>query len=101
MGRGRGRPRKLVTPPSHRRTPNNPPAQSTPAIETVVTEDNADDDVSRAPTRDSTPVPVPLVSDPDSACDSTQKLWVDVLSGNRNPANGLAMEFVAPKRVDG
>jgi hypothetical protein len=26
---------------------------------------------------------------------------VDVLSGNRNPANGLAMEYVAPKRVNG
>ncbi|MCI87608.1 hypothetical protein A2U01_0108892, partial [Trifolium medium] len=31
--------------------------------------------------------------------DGTKKLWVDVLSGNRNPANGLAMEYVAPKLV--
>jgi hypothetical protein len=105
MGRGRGRPRKQVTPSPHRRTPNNPPAQSTPAQSdatvTVVTEDNADDDVPR----DETPAQIPLVSDDvsdsDPNCDSTRKLWVDVLSGNRNPANGLAMEFVAPKRVDG
>jgi hypothetical protein len=33
--------------------------------------------------------------------DDTKKLWVDVLSGNRNPANGLAMEYVAPKLVNG
>jgi hypothetical protein len=29
------------------------------------------------------------------------RLWVDVLSGNRNPVNGLTMEYVAPKRVNG
>ncbi|CAK8575459.1 unnamed protein product [Lathyrus sativus] len=25
-----------------------------------------------------------------------RKLWIDVLSDNRNPAKGLAMEYVAP-----
>lgn len=30
-----------------------------------------------------------------------QKLWVDVLSGNRSPSNGMAIEFVAPKVVNG
>jgi hypothetical protein len=33
--------------------------------------------------------------------DPPRQLWVDVLSGNRHPANGLAMEYVATKRVDG
>jgi hypothetical protein len=26
---------------------------------------------------------------------------VEVLNGNRNPANGFAMKYVAPKRVNG
>jgi hypothetical protein len=43
--------------------------------------------------------PAPKQLDPPSY--DSQQLWVDVLSGNRNPANGLAMEFVAPKRVNG
>jgi hypothetical protein len=29
------------------------------------------------------------------------QLWVDVLSGNRNPANGMAIEYVALQRVNG
>jgi hypothetical protein len=66
--------------------------------EIAVSEDDDDDAISR----DETPVP-PLKSDSvsDPTSDSARQLWVDVLSGNRNPANGLAMEFVSPKRVDG
>ncbi|XP_058762881.1 uncharacterized protein LOC131636267 [Vicia villosa] len=30
-----------------------------------------------------------------------QKLWVDVISGNRLPTNGLTIEFSAPKYVEG
>lgn len=30
-----------------------------------------------------------------------RKLWVDVLSDNRNPAKGMTMEYVAPKLVNG
>lgn len=30
-----------------------------------------------------------------------KKLWVDVISGNKNPANGMVIEFVAPKMVNG
>ncbi|GAU38712.1 hypothetical protein TSUD_396400 [Trifolium subterraneum] len=30
-----------------------------------------------------------------------KKLWVDVLSGNRNPGKGMKMEFVSPKVVNG
>lgn len=29
------------------------------------------------------------------------KLWVVVLSGNHNPGNGMTIEFVTPKVVDG
>lgn len=30
-----------------------------------------------------------------------KKLWIDVFSGNRIPANGMTVEFVSPKIVDG
>jgi hypothetical protein len=41
-------------------------------------------------------------SPPKPQSDSPRaQLWVDALSGNRNPANGLAMEYVAPHRVNG
>lgn len=29
-----------------------------------------------------------------------KKLWVDFINGNRNPTNGMTMEFVAPKMVN-
>lgn len=29
------------------------------------------------------------------------KLWVDVISGNRNPSNGMQVEFVAPQLING
>lgn len=30
-----------------------------------------------------------------------KKLWVDVISGNRDPTNGMAIEFIALKLVNG
>ncbi|CAK8539571.1 unnamed protein product [Lathyrus sativus] len=30
-----------------------------------------------------------------------RRLWVDVISGNRNPGNGLKLEFIAPTIVNG
>ncbi|XP_058776662.1 uncharacterized protein LOC131650983 [Vicia villosa] len=33
--------------------------------------------------------------------ESPKKLWVDVISGNRTPENGLPIEFSAPNLVDG
>lgn len=32
--------------------------------------------------------------------DVPKKLWVNVISGNRNPSNGMKMDFVAPKIVN-
>lgn len=31
----------------------------------------------------------------------TKKLWFEVLSGNRNSVNGMMLEFVTPKIVNG
>ncbi|XP_058733321.1 uncharacterized protein LOC131604923 [Vicia villosa] len=33
--------------------------------------------------------------------EETNKLWVDVISGNRHSTNGLQLQFVAPKVVEG
>ncbi|CAK8530596.1 unnamed protein product [Lathyrus sativus] len=30
-----------------------------------------------------------------------RRLWVDIIRGNRNPGNGLALEFIAPTIVNG
>jgi hypothetical protein len=73
----------------------------------VISEDDNRDDIPEDP-----PTPIPAASSEahttpipaassDSPCGAPPQLWVDVLSGNRNPANGLAMEYVAPKRVNG
>jgi hypothetical protein len=72
----------------------------------VISEDDNRDDIPEDP-----PTPIPAASSEahttpipaassDSPCGAPPQLWVDVLSGNRNPANGLAMEYVAPKRVN-
>ncbi|MCI29223.1 hypothetical protein A2U01_0050432, partial [Trifolium medium] len=37
----------------------------------------------------------------ESQIESDKKLWVEVLSGNRNPGNGMKIEFVTPKIVNG
>ncbi|XP_058755867.1 uncharacterized protein LOC131628790 [Vicia villosa] len=33
--------------------------------------------------------------------ETPQKLWVDVISNNRNPSNGMQIEFIAPQLVNG
>ncbi|KAK2411903.1 hypothetical protein QL285_047142 [Trifolium repens] len=102
MGRGRGRPRKLVLPSPHHQLKSTPAQRTTPSVAVatpvtaVVTEEGTDEAL-----QDQTPTPDVIETNSDPLRDTTPKLWVDVLSGNRNPANGLAMEFVAPTRVDG
>jgi hypothetical protein len=64
------------------------------------TEDDTHDDTLDDPC-EAHSAPIPAAASSDTPCDAPQQLWVDVLSGNRNPANGLAMEYVAPKRVNG
>ncbi|KAK2401841.1 hypothetical protein QL285_051403 [Trifolium repens] len=100
---GRGRPRKLVLPSPHHHTLKSTSAQrTTPSVAvatlvtTVVTEEGTNEAL-----QDKTPTPAAIETNSDPQRDTTPKLWVDVLSGNRNPAIGLAMEFVAPTRVDG
>jgi hypothetical protein len=107
MGRGRGRPRKQV-PPLPARSPKRlipkQPATvdaSAPTGNTsVLVEGDDDDDTLSSRTIEDAAKTVQIESDLLQR-DDTKKLWVDVLSGNRNPANGLAMEYVAPKLVNG
>jgi hypothetical protein len=66
----------------------------------VLVEGDDDDDTLSSRTIEDAAKTVQIESDLLQR-DDTKKLWVDVLSGNRNPANGLAMEYVAPKLVNG
>ncbi|CAJ2662985.1 unnamed protein product [Trifolium pratense] len=107
MGRGRGRTRKSVPPsPARSPTPLIPTQQDATAVS------NTNDGSSSVPiekvedegfcSKASSIAPKDLNDPADcKQQDGTKKLWVDVLSGNRNPANGLAMEYVAPTRVNG
>ncbi|KAK2349948.1 hypothetical protein QL285_098704 [Trifolium repens] len=92
--RARGRPKR--TAPS---TPNNHPVSDI-AIETAIEED--DEQPSDNPKNGMPTVPPP-VEMPESAtlADSERKLWVDVLTENRNPTRGMALKYVAPTVVNG
>jgi hypothetical protein len=91
-----------VLPSPHHQLKSTPAQRTTPSVAVatpvtaVVTEEGTDEAL-----QDQTPTPDVIETNSDPLRDTTPKLWVDVLSGNRNPANGLAMEFVAPTRVDG
>lgn len=37
---------------------------------------------------------------PTTPEEANKKLWVDVISGNRIQANGMAIEFIAPKTME-
>jgi hypothetical protein len=92
-----------VLPSPHHHTQKSTPAQhpvQRVADDTATTEE-ASEEVANEASKDRTPDPVAMETSSDLQRENTPKLWVDVLSGNRNPANGLAMEFVAPARIDG
>ncbi|CAJ2641905.1 unnamed protein product [Trifolium pratense] len=113
MGRGRGRPRKSVPPPPDRPTQRSPkPRGDGDAIPNPRTAGDANPNHveinSKSTEKAGEDEPSFQIHEEQSIAnkseeqkDDTQKLWVDVLSGNRNPINGLAMEFVAPKFVNG
>ncbi|KAK2420095.1 hypothetical protein QL285_030882 [Trifolium repens] len=108
MGRGRGRPRKTVLPPPARSPQSTIPRQIEATIQSNTTAVSSSAPIAAVEHEDPNSqsqeeFAMEDKSDPVKLTqqDGTPKLWVDVLSGNRNPANGLAMEFVAPKRVNG
>ena len=56
---------------------------------------------------DDSSVSMPETLIPKLTCDAQgdlkeeRKLWIDVLNDNRNPAKGMAIEYVQPTLVDG
>ncbi|XP_058766287.1 uncharacterized protein LOC131639859 [Vicia villosa] len=109
MSRKRGRPPKKVScsPETHTSSEGTTEA----AIEgiTVVTEELRefmveDEEESEVDTVKSTPNPnleVPKESEIDKTMKSDMKLWVDVIRGNRQTANGKVIQFVVSAIVDG
>jgi hypothetical protein len=98
MAKGRGRPKKPVPPSTasplqagennHR---SNRIEAETETHESIPdgNEEEAEND-TQSQTLDTT-----------TAGAANEKLWVEVLNGNRNPGNGMKMEFVTPKLVNG
>ncbi|XP_058726331.1 uncharacterized protein LOC131597664 [Vicia villosa] len=91
--RSRGRPPKTVSP-----VPANP---SSLVVIPVVNTKEDDDEIrkKREPVIDMETVQVETVS--ESQIGENHKLWVDVISGNWNPAKGRVMKYVAPTVVNG
>lgn len=120
MKRGRGQPRKKVpTPSDHRiREAREDRADSPLQMEMlrdlgiasdgskVAMEDSVDEDLSPI-AMDTNPPAVQATIGGESTepnrveAHSPEKLWVDVISGNRMSANGIAIEFAAPQIVNG
>ncbi|XP_058733155.1 uncharacterized protein LOC131604751 [Vicia villosa] len=105
MGRGRGRPKKSVSASPQIRSVDG----TVHTVETIQS-DGEDGEILSGSTRgkkvgEATPQvkqTETLIPETEQEKKDTQrKLWVDVLSDNRNHANGLTMEYVAPKVVDG
>ncbi|KAL5170000.1 hypothetical protein HKD37_11G031783 [Glycine soja] len=101
MARGRGRPKKKV--PSLmlanvlKQSGRTNDSERSPTIEHEV-ESNATVEEEKIPTLDV------IEDDPvvnQKIVEEPKKLWVDVISGNRIPSNGAAIEYFAPKVVEG
>ncbi|XP_058783598.1 uncharacterized protein LOC131658307 [Vicia villosa] len=99
-GRGRGRPPAIVEPPS----PKTPPAtQSEELVSPIAHSDTANHDENcsaQKQSREGERVNKPETLIPPVEGE-TRKLWVDVLSNNQKPGNGLALDFIAPKVING
>lgn len=83
--------------------PVNPPSPvAPPEMESEIHDEDEDGDLANSkqgPANGSeTVAQETLIEDQDGI---GRKLWVDVISGNRNPAKGRVMQYVAPKVVDG
>ncbi|XP_058782915.1 uncharacterized protein LOC131657547 [Vicia villosa] len=96
--RGRGRPPKAVPP-----SPENHPSPSSPVKEKMTTQpvtaskmdtEKIEEEISK----DETLIlgMKKNVSLPESRKAEEHKLWVDILTENRNPTKGLSMQYVAP-----
>ncbi|CAK8566129.1 unnamed protein product [Lathyrus sativus] len=109
--RGRGRPRTAVppSPVNHALLENQPKAENVKLKEVERTDDHEDTSDEKAD-RNNEEQHVPetqIVKESESEIlimkekHEEWKLWMDVLSDNRNPAKGIYVEYVAPKIANG
>lgn len=110
-GKGRGRPRKLAStsPATHGNTGNQPqrtavvnPSTGVQQVESLklVTEEIEENPKSA---REEVCTIVDESTSKEAELKDTipRKLWTDVITRNRNPSNGLQLNFVAPQIIDG
>ncbi|KAL5172015.1 hypothetical protein HKD37_16G044853 [Glycine soja] len=104
MSRGRGRPKKTA--------PSSPASQTNIAEQAIRNNQDADSTKHQVVEEievvdDDSSVSMPETLIPKLTCDAQddpkeeRKLWIDVLNDNRNPAKGMAIEYVQPTLVDG
>lgn len=96
--RGRGRPKSTV--PSSTKNQNSPEPQS--EMETGKHDETEDEnklDGEKLIEERSKEVETP--KDDPKGNQEARRLWVDVISENRNPTKGRMMSYVAPKMVEG
>ncbi|XP_058763382.1 uncharacterized protein LOC131636806 [Vicia villosa] len=93
-GRGRGRPPKILEPPP----PESLPAKEEPSKPTETAAVAKQGENSGTKKLDESR---PVVTETLTGEEQSRKLWVDVISNNRKPGNGLTLDFVAPKVVNG
>ncbi|XP_058749946.1 uncharacterized protein LOC131622954 [Vicia villosa] len=103
MTRGRGRPRKKVSSspvsPSNSGKQTDTGAASSGNRNMIVEE--ASEEGSEAEVIVENVVIKPTAEKKQEDAREKKKLWVDIISGNRLPTNGLTIEFIPPTIVEG
>ncbi|CAK8533157.1 unnamed protein product [Lathyrus sativus] len=92
--RGRGRPKSTVPPSPETLTNSN-----TPKVVSRVTTTMSE--AGKSTEKINEKVPTETLTEQTQVKPEERKLWVDVISDNRNPTKGLSMEYVAPKVING
>ncbi|KAH1256677.1 putative ribonuclease H protein [Glycine max] len=92
--RGRGWPPNTVPPP-----PVNHPQPATNLVVETENHELQKHEETIEKFEATTKSPETLIEEPKEV--TNRKLWVDVLNNNRNLSNGVTMEFVAPKLING
>ncbi|CAK8576415.1 unnamed protein product [Lathyrus sativus] len=99
MGR-RGRPPKVVSTPSSAISNNDDDIPSETNVNASKTQQHGGEEPTKEIVEEQESSKSRTLISPKGATEP-RRLWVDVISGNRNPGNGLTLEFIAPTIVNG
>ncbi|XP_058733512.1 uncharacterized protein LOC131605135 [Vicia villosa] len=103
-GRGRGRPPRILGPPTLQNPSEQPQIEKEETTEiTMPSTDSIEGNRSNNSIEKNINDDERLKTEanPKSSPEEPRKLWVDVISNNCKPANGMNLEFVAPSVVNG